>query len=337
MKRCIAVLLGVTLVMAQDPAPPGPVIKVTVSLVQIDAVVTGAKGNHVSDLNANDFEILQDGRRQTITHFTYVPGSAPGGAAPADRRPSAVPQAPLRREDARRAIALVVDDLTLSFESVLQVREALRKFVDEQMQAGDLVAIVRTSAGMGALQQFTSDKRRLHAAIENLRLNMTLRLRLNSIPPLSGQLFPADIETERIRNESFSVGTLGAVSFVVRALRQLPGRKAVLLLSDGFRTWTPEEGIHSRITDAMRRLADLANRSAVLLYSLDPRGLADTGLTAADDTATAGSVRAALKRRRDDHLDSRTPLAYLAAETGGLFLRDTNDLPGAVRRVLDDQ
>jgi len=47
----------------------------------------------------------------------------------------------------------------------------LKKFVDEQMQDGDLVAIIRTGAGIGALQQFTTDKRQLHAAIESVRWN----------------------------------------------------------------------------------------------------------------------------------------------------------------------
>ena len=57
----------------------------------------------------------------------------------------------------RRAIALVVDDLNLSFTSVHSVREALGKFVDEQMQPGDLVAIVRTGGGIGSLEQFSID------------------------------------------------------------------------------------------------------------------------------------------------------------------------------------
>jgi hypothetical protein len=75
------------------------------------------------------------------------------------KTPSApVPPARLRPEQVRRTIALVVDDLGLSFESVTRVRSSLKKFVDEQMRSGDLVAVIRTSAGVGALQQFTSDK-----------------------------------------------------------------------------------------------------------------------------------------------------------------------------------
>ncbi len=82
-----------------------------------------------------------------------------------------VPQAALRPEQIGRTIALVVDDLSISFESAYQTRRSLKKFVDEQMQEGDLVAIVRTGAGIGALQQFTSDKRILYAAIEKVKWN----------------------------------------------------------------------------------------------------------------------------------------------------------------------
>ena len=52
-----------------------------------------------------------------------------------------VAPAQLRREQVRRTVALVVDDLGLSFESIGFVRQALKEFVDEQMQPTDLVAL----------------------------------------------------------------------------------------------------------------------------------------------------------------------------------------------------
>src|SRR4029079_8918845 len=85
--------------------------------------------------------------------------------------PPVLPPTPVKPEQVRRTIALVVDDLTLSYESTYYVRRALKKFVDEQLQDGDLVAIIRTGAGIGALQQFTTDRRQLYAAIERVRWN----------------------------------------------------------------------------------------------------------------------------------------------------------------------
>ena len=93
-----------------------------------------------------------------------------------------VPPVTLRRDQVRRTIALVVDDLGLSFESIHTVREALKKFVDEQMQPGDLVAIIRTRGGIGALQQFTADKRVLYAAIEKVRWYPMGRSGVEAVP-----------------------------------------------------------------------------------------------------------------------------------------------------------
>ena len=72
-----------------------------------------------------------------------------------------LPAPKLRPEDVRATVVLVVDDLGLSFESMAYVRRALRKFIEVQMQPGDLVAICRTSYGSSALNQFTNDKRRM--------------------------------------------------------------------------------------------------------------------------------------------------------------------------------
>jgi hypothetical protein len=56
----------------------------------------------------------------------------------------------LKAEQVRRTIALVVDDLSLSFQSTRTCAAAVKKYVDEQMRDGDLVAIIRTGAGIGA-------------------------------------------------------------------------------------------------------------------------------------------------------------------------------------------
>ena len=64
----------------QQPAPaelllrsPSP-LRISVELVQLDATVTDEKGRHVTNLEAADFEVLQDNRPQTISAFQYVPG-----------------------------------------------------------------------------------------------------------------------------------------------------------------------------------------------------------------------------------------------------------------------
>src|ERR1700732_256455 len=111
---------------AQESADQ-PLLRVTVNLVQVDAVVTDIKGNQITNLTADDFVLLQDGKPQKITHFSYISTAAatPSIASPrvtAMKGAPAPPPMKLRPDQIRRTVAMVVDDLGLSFESMAQIR-----------------------------------------------------------------------------------------------------------------------------------------------------------------------------------------------------------------------
>ncbi len=381
----LALSLFVT-ALGQDPrGTPAPqqgadddeVVRITTNLVQVDAVVTDKNGKLVTDLKPEDVEIFEDGRPQKITNFSFVatttdaPPEAPR-SAPADKNAPPVPPVPLKPEQVRRTVALVVDDLGLSFESTYYVRQALKKFVDKQLQPGDLVAIIRTAGGMGALQQFTSDRRQLYAAIDRvkwypmgragvgafapLESDPTLRMRNDARRMAAGRPGSAEQrslkdeeddpagesrqELDQFREDLFAVGTLGALNYVVRGMRDLPGRKSVLLMSDGFKIFNRDDPSRStRVLDSLRRLTDLANRSSVVVYTMDARGLQVLGLTAADNTSdyTPEQVEQRLSDRRNDFLDSQEGLDYISRQTGGFAIRNNNDLSAGIQRVLEDQ
>ncbi len=356
---------------SQQPTPtPTPqsdeedVVRITSNLVQFDAIVTDKKGQQVIDLRAADFEVLVGGKRQEITNFSYVStetGTPPTPAPPADKTATPalpVPPARLKPEQVRRTIALVVDDLGTSFESTNQVRQALKKFVDQQMRADDLVAIIRTSAGVGALQQFTSDKRMLYAAIERVKWNPAGRGGVSAFAPIAADPLEQERreagiasgggdtegrggdDIDEFREEIFSVGTLGALNFVVRGLQELPGRKSVILFSDGFSIYNrADNSFTQRILESLRRLTDLANRASVVIYTVDARGLQVVGLTAADNTAgmTDAEIEQSLSDRRAELFDTQDGMSYLARQTGGFSIKNSNDLGGGVRKVLEDQ
>jgi VWFA-related protein len=338
------------------------VVRITTNLVQIDAVVTDKKGRLVTDLRPEEMEIYEDGRPQKITNFSFVSTEsateqpvAAKPAAPVDKNAPPVPPVHLRADQVRRTIALVVDDLGLSFESTHSVRDALRKFVDQQVQPGDLVAIIRTGGGIGALQQFTSDKRQLYAAIERVKWRFQGRGGVGAFGPLEGKAPSAQegaslgdndkgivngTDIDQFREEIFSVGTLGALNYVVRGMRELPGRKSILLMSDGIQIFNKDDPSRStRVLEALRRLTDLANRASVVIYSMDARGLQTLGLTAADDTSgfSADELESKMQNRRDDFFESQNGLNYLSQQTGGFFIRNNNDLGAGIKRVLDDQ
>src|SRR5258708_6478122 len=125
------------------PSADDDVVKISTNLVQVDAVVNDKSGKPVTDLKADEFQIFEDGRQQKITHFSYVvadssiPAPATKRTKQEDRNAVVVPSFTITPEQVRRTIALVVDDLGLSFESMYYVQHALKKFVDEQMQPGD--------------------------------------------------------------------------------------------------------------------------------------------------------------------------------------------------------
>jgi VWFA-related protein len=341
----------------QQPKPSSEddVVRISTNLVQVDPIVTDGKGKQVRDLRADEVQILEDGKPQEITNFSYITldsaeASRPAGPAKrVDKNAPPDPPVRLKPEQVRRTIALVVDDLGLSFESTHFVRRALKKFVDQQMEAGDLVAIIRTGGGIGALQQFTSDKRQLYAAVEKVKWNPSGRGGISAVPPLApdplegtlteGRATTPGEDLDQFREDIFAVGTLGSLNYIVKGLRELPGRKSIVLISDGFKMFSRSEPQGSqRVQVAMQRLTEQANRASVLIYTLDARGLQTLGLTAADSTSgmTQDQVQQSLSNRRSDFFESQGGLDYLAHETGGLAFRNNNDLNSGIKRVIED-
>ncbi|HEX9928115.1 MAG TPA: VWA domain-containing protein [Pyrinomonadaceae bacterium] len=363
-----------------SPTPPKDkkedVVVITTNLIQVDATVTDSKGNVITDLTAEDFEIFENNEKQAITNFSFIniQSQKPAAAEPKnvakDAPPAPVVPNNLKPGQVQRTIALVVDDLGLSFASVNFVRNALRNFVDKQMQPGDLVAIVRTGSGIGALQQFTSDKRLLYAAIEKVKFNMNGRIGTSSFRPLeptfkdqlSGVTFRDPLrgagvkwvegrteergdadEDNQFREDAFTVGTLGAVNYIVRGMRVLPGRKAMMLFSEGFPLMsTNSNGVREsnvRIFGALERLIEQANRASVVLYAVDPRGLEAPGLTASDDTIGLfhDQVTQLLDERRNRLFQTQQGLEYLAENTGGFAVVNQNSIPRGIERMLNDQ
>ena len=374
----------------QQSAPRGDdedVVRITTNLVQVDAVVTRG-GKQVTDLRAEDFEILEDGRPQTITNFSYIwnvstPPLSPANiavaptAAPPEKVKDASPVLPavVRPGDVRRTVALVVDDLGISSVSMSKMKRVLRKFVDEEVQPNDLVAIIRTGEDIGALQLFTTDKRLLYSAIEQVRANPCNRVGISDIPTIENGAWSQN----RIPSgKNCSAGTtLKALRFIVQGMRELPGRKSMILLSDSI----PDEAnlagevelpvssvVHRSVnvsdkqkqptqeildeksansgastvsySDQLQQLTQLAIRASVVIYAIRPRGLMYVyGPTAADDdlTGISGEKRDQLLRSREDYVNGGDHPSSMASKTGGLTIQSTNDISGGLRKIMDDQ
>ena len=345
------------------PSDSDDVVKISTSLIQVDVTVTDSKGNIVTGLKREDFEIYENGERQDISNFAFVSDASSQKVAAAGQDPNIpAPPTPVRSANIRRTFALVVDDLLMSFESSYHTRRALRTFVDKQMQEGDLVAIIRTAGGIGALQQFTTDKRQLYAAIERLKWNPGGRAGFGAFAPVEptmSELAKAsgdttvsdeDIQQEKNSNRSaeefrdslFATSMLAALKFIVRGMGELPGRKSVIMFSDGFSLLQvdPQGFTESgRVMSSLTNVIDEASRSSVVIYTIDARGLQTTNISAEDKIINLSpqamqqisNSRGALLHETQGGLD------YLADETGGLSIKNVNRLDDGVARVLKDQ
>jgi VWFA-related protein len=362
-------IAATTLAQVQQPSPTPPpnaqdkddIVRITTSLVQVDVVVT-KNGKVVTDLTPNDFEIFEDGKRQTITNFLYVSNLSnaapmPPVTATKNNNVSAPSPPPVELNTARRIMALVIDDLGLSAESINHVRRQLRKFVDEQMQSNDLVAIIRTGADIGALQQFTNDKRLLHSAINQAQWNLCSRVGTTVFRPVQPNTVPLTTNAGSTCGWESVRSSLSSLRFILQAMGDLPGRKSMVLFSDSIPR--QEQDIMLRDDDPgsqtdernyyglLQRLAEIAIRNSVVIYGVDTQGLQSAASTAADTVSNSNlkggvdsqminqQVNAITRARMLEMIRRREGADVLSKDTGGFLVKNSNDFK--LDHIMDDQ
>lgn len=235
--------------------------------VEVPVNVVGRDGEPVRGLKAEDFEVFDEGDRQTITDFEVVDLSSE--EAESQRMNSA--RVEVLGAGARRHFLLLFD---LSFSSptaILKARLAARDFLLSSLHPSDLAAVATYSLETGPklVLTFTPDRAQLARAIDTLGLRSVMDAREKDplrflIERPSEDMLPssassglggaADIRaqkdqamTEMIQaltfssdrsQRSFEVGRITAYSRslaeMARALNAVQGRKHVLLFSEGF-------------------------------------------------------------------------------------------------------
>lgn len=364
-------LLTSTIGQTQTPAPQqdsdDEVVRITTNLVQVDAIVTDKTGKQVTDLRPDEFEILEDGRPQAITNFSYIETDAQAASrpnAPLVGNAPVVAPIRLRPEQVRRTIILVADDLGLSFESVVRVRDSMRKFVNEKLQPGDLVAIARTGSGAGALQQLTTNRQQLLAAIDRIRWTFYSRVGINNFGP--GSKPPSLITVKGVQY------TLDALTFILKGLKGLPGRKSVVVFTDDFSIFPSvsdidlklggsgrgENGIDEALKkmdemlekgvelnqrqkltadpgEGITKLLDRANQASAVIYMVDTRGLPVLSVTAETSKAPP-SMLDVIANNSLNLWNTQVGMRFIAEQTGGTALVNNNDIDLGLQRALDD-
>jgi VWFA-related protein len=148
-------------------------------------------------------------------------------------------------------------------------------------------------------------------------------------------------EAEDERSGVFANGTLTALAYLIGGMGELPGRKSVVLFSEGFKLRQHNDrglAMDGRVSESLKHLVDLANRSSVVFYTVDARGPAPTAFSSKDLIIidTPDEINETMAIRTEQLRSTQEGLGYLAAETGGIAIRNNSDLSGGIRRVLDD-
>jgi len=126
--------------------------------------------------------------------------------------------------------------------------------------------------------------------------------------------------------------TLNLLEGLMRTAGQLPGRKLVFMISDGF--YLSDRNMASR--EKLKKITDAAGRAGVVIYTLDARGIISEGLDVTDDRPVDGG--AFTTGLTHEHIiASQEGLNALAGDTGGRAFRNTNaPMAEFVGKILDE-
>lgn len=347
-------------VFAQKPTPTpadeDDVIRISSQLVLVDALVLDKDGKQVTNLTAEDFEILQDGKPQKIETFGYVNSAGNAVENPSQTKnkkdKKALPLPPISvRSNKGRVITFVLDDGNcLSTPGGLAIaRDAMNKFINEQMLPDDKVAIYRTRGGSSLLQMYTSNKEILKrivdkvgwmpsscgSAFDNASLSTLNRSNPNAAagaknPNERDKEFLKEVAAEERQNKV--IGTIGVLNFVIERLKNLPQRKMIFFISEGIQVV-----FGSRSLDALREVSDKAARASVVIYTMSEKGLTIPGMIEARDEVDPMETASLSDDRRDEERSLNDGLAYLAYATGGKFIKNKNYLDGDIKEILNSE
>src|SRR5688572_27249254 len=131
------------------PEQAGDSYKIDTNLVTIPVVASTRTGSYVADLRKEDFSIFEDGVRQELAFFATV-------------------NAPFH-------VVLTLDTSASTQEKLDQIQAAAIAFV-EQLQPEDRVKVISFDDQVRDLNEFTSDKALLRAAIKRTRPGQNTKL-----------------------------------------------------------------------------------------------------------------------------------------------------------------
>jgi VWFA-related protein len=373
---------GTAQVLAAPQVPPSdeaPSFPAEVELVTVDVVVVDADGNPVTGLTRDDFTVLEDGAPQLTSSFEAVellPPAPPSQAADAPTTPRPRVSRNDDEGDSGRIFVVAFDDVNLTAFSAHRAKGAAAEFLERGVREGDRVMLASTSGDVWWSERMPEGREALTQMLKRLEgrqvedlsperitpweamqielyrnrdvaFRVTRRLeKYNAMPagltprPMQRDALDHPLLLSRAREVYLGAAsrtrlTLEALDRVLVSLAPAKGRKAVVLISDGF--------IYDTSLDGLKRVVESAQRSNVVVYFVDARGLdgmpvemtAQFGLAPeARDmgiNAMGGEYLGAAAFLEGDLSSEGTQ--NIALESGGFTVKNTNDLAAGIDRV----
>src|SRR5579872_370820 len=228
-------------------------IKVESRVVLVDAVVTDKKGNYIRDLTTNNFKVWEDGKEQAVTSFTREDSNAD----PAHPH--------------KHYLVLFFDNSTMEFGDQAKAREAAAKFIDANVGAEHLIAIVEFGGTLRITQNFTADSERLKKVVAGVRFSTVSPN--GPSPDLASTAMPQSptsmLDTPGFGGLEADFGARSvflALRNVAKGLASAPGRKTLVMLSAGF-------PMTMELESELNAVIDACNKANVAVYPVDVRGL----------------------------------------------------------------
>ena len=311
-------------------------------LVQINVVVRDKHGP-VTNLSRNNFALMDNGRLQDIRLFSM------NSAALANERADALPTHTFSNSEKNGAAVASVTVVLLDALNTLvagheayeetptwnedlalaDAKQHLAKFV-AQMQPSDLLAIYILGHNLIVLSDFTNDRQKLLALLNNYKPASLTRSDdaepLAVHTPVPGD-FNASVDRQRrnfaaVVNGNRAEETMRALSAIAGHLSGIPGRKNLVWLT-------------ANLPFSETAAATALSRAGVAVYPVDARGLL-TAMPARTDVDLFSQMmrRSSVATGQRPEPTGISQMLTLAQETGGRAFVNTNDLTGAIREIV---
>ena len=285
MKRFLSTfVIGALLLGGQEVAT----ISVDVRLVRVACTVIRGNGQVVTGLTQKDFQLRDRGTPQEVRYFW-------------------------REDDLPLTVGLVVDVSGSQMRNLAKHRATIRQFLKQVLRPGDRAFLVSVATHVRLLRDFTDQ-----ASV--LADDVDYRLRDRGAP-LGPDCVPRGLMTSgRPRRTCGGSIIWNAVHAAAIKMQDVPGRKALLVLTDGV-----DSGGNRRLEDAIQA----AQEAETAVYSIGVKGeQSSIGIAGPLRIAKSGLNREDLKYLADDtggaaFLDKRSPekiFAQIEAELRGLYL-----------------